>query len=317
MFWHGSYGTSLKDETQTGTLVPHATAPVSPILGGASGHDRLLVSFQHKQCLLEGSLQLVDASFAWVSQAREFGEGREGGWVLLRPRDGVTMWGAAKGAGLPLELLCRSVCAEKRGRSASGICEERPRGGSRSQGERGAQLQAQQEQEAESQDGVGQVHADASSGLSAGTSSGLVLVFDIPPKGTNIMVSEVLEQHHDAITDIAAELGQAPVRVRCQQPLGPEEPVGSLVLGWGADGDSGSPPSPTAVLETPRRCQLWELRFTQALAMAELIPGCSPSPQEPVLSMASPIPAAGKLWGGCDVAELPQSWLLSTARESG
>ncbi|KAK4818568.1 hypothetical protein QYF61_014704 [Mycteria americana] len=43
-----------------------------------------------------------------------------------------------------------------------------------------------------------------------GTSSGLVLVFDIPPKGTNITVSEVLEQHRDAITDIAAELGQAP-----------------------------------------------------------------------------------------------------------
>ncbi|XP_069712833.1 WD repeat-containing protein 54 [Phaenicophaeus curvirostris] len=43
-----------------------------------------------------------------------------------------------------------------------------------------------------------------------GTSSGLVLVFDIPPKGTNITVSEVLEQHHDAITDIAAELGRAP-----------------------------------------------------------------------------------------------------------
>ncbi|NWI66528.1 WDR54 protein, partial [Todus mexicanus] len=43
-----------------------------------------------------------------------------------------------------------------------------------------------------------------------GTSSGAVLVFDIPPKGTNITVSEVLEQHRDAITDIAAELGQAP-----------------------------------------------------------------------------------------------------------
>lgn len=40
-----------------------------------------------------------------------------------------------------------------------------------------------------------------------------MLVFDIPPKGTNITVSEVLEQHHDAITDIAAELGQAPVRM--------------------------------------------------------------------------------------------------------
>lgn len=164
---------------------------------------------------------------------------------------------------------------------------------------------------------MGQVHADASSGLSAGTSSGLVLVFDIPPKGTNITVSEVLEQHHDAITDIAAELGQAPVCVHCRQPLGPEEPVGSLALGQGVDGDSSGPLSPTAVLEMPRRCQLWELRFTQALAMAELIPGCSPSPQEPVLSMASPIPAAGKLWGACDVAELPQSWLLSAAQESG
>ncbi|XP_074677793.1 WD repeat-containing protein 54 isoform X3 [Strix aluco] len=48
---------------------------------------------------------------------------------------------------------------------------------------------------------------------SPGTSSGLVLVFDIPPKGTNVTVSEVLEQHRDAITDIAAELGQAPVHV--------------------------------------------------------------------------------------------------------
>ncbi|XP_009462177.1 PREDICTED: WD repeat-containing protein 54 [Nipponia nippon] len=46
--------------------------------------------------------------------------------------------------------------------------------------------------------------------ICVGTSSGLVLVFDIPPKGTNITVSEVLEQHRDAITDIAAELGQAP-----------------------------------------------------------------------------------------------------------
>ncbi|NXC43751.1 WDR54 protein, partial [Penelope pileata] len=43
-----------------------------------------------------------------------------------------------------------------------------------------------------------------------GTSSGSVLVFDIPPRGTNVTVSEVLEQHGDAITDIAPELGQAP-----------------------------------------------------------------------------------------------------------
>ncbi|KAK2511394.1 Wdr54 [Columba guinea] len=46
--------------------------------------------------------------------------------------------------------------------------------------------------------------------ICVGTSSGLVLVFDIPPKGTNVTVSQVLEQHRDAITDIAAELGQAP-----------------------------------------------------------------------------------------------------------
>ncbi|XP_053921714.1 WD repeat-containing protein 54 [Cuculus canorus] len=43
-----------------------------------------------------------------------------------------------------------------------------------------------------------------------GTSPGPVLVFDIPPKGTNVTVSDVLERHHDAITDIAAELGHTP-----------------------------------------------------------------------------------------------------------
>ncbi|XP_017597874.1 PREDICTED: WD repeat-containing protein 54, partial [Corvus brachyrhynchos] len=43
-----------------------------------------------------------------------------------------------------------------------------------------------------------------------GTSSGAVLVFDIPPKGTNVTLSEILEQHRDPITDIAAEQGQAP-----------------------------------------------------------------------------------------------------------
>lgn len=46
--------------------------------------------------------------------------------------------------------------------------------------------------------------------ICVGMSSGMVLVFDIPPKGTNITVSEVLKEHHDAITDIAAELGRAP-----------------------------------------------------------------------------------------------------------
>uniref|UniRef100_A0A8B9FW10 WD repeat domain 54 n=1 Tax=Amazona collaria TaxID=241587 RepID=A0A8B9FW10_9PSIT len=46
--------------------------------------------------------------------------------------------------------------------------------------------------------------------ICVGTSSGPVLVFDIPPKGTNVTVSEVLEQHGAAVTDIAAEQGRAP-----------------------------------------------------------------------------------------------------------
>lgn len=50
----------------------------------------------------------------------------------------------------------------------------------------------------------------------------MVLVFDIPHKGTNITVSEVLKEHHDAITDIAAELGQAPVCVCVSAAAGPK-----------------------------------------------------------------------------------------------
>ncbi|XP_077136566.1 WD repeat-containing protein 54 isoform X2 [Ranitomeya variabilis] len=41
--------------------------------------------------------------------------------------------------------------------------------------------------------------------ICVGTSSGLVLVFDIPAKGTNITLAEVLAEHRDAITDIACE----------------------------------------------------------------------------------------------------------------
>lgn len=85
--------------------MPHAAAPVSRFLGAAAGRDQLLVSFQLKQCLLGGSLRLAGASSAWVSQAREFGEGG-GGRVALGPRDGVTMWGSAEGAGLAVEPLC-------------------------------------------------------------------------------------------------------------------------------------------------------------------------------------------------------------------
>ncbi|EMP42422.1 WD repeat-containing protein 54 [Chelonia mydas] len=46
--------------------------------------------------------------------------------------------------------------------------------------------------------------------ICVGTSSGLVLVFDIPSKGTNITLSEVLEEHRDSITDIASEVGENP-----------------------------------------------------------------------------------------------------------
>ncbi|XP_053556343.1 WD repeat-containing protein 54 [Bombina bombina] len=41
--------------------------------------------------------------------------------------------------------------------------------------------------------------------ICVGTSSGLVLVFDIPAKGTNITLAEVLAEHRDPITDIASE----------------------------------------------------------------------------------------------------------------
>ncbi|XP_039397021.1 WD repeat-containing protein 54 isoform X3 [Mauremys reevesii] len=47
--------------------------------------------------------------------------------------------------------------------------------------------------------------------ICVGTSSGLVLVFDIPSKGTNITLSEVLEEHRDSITDITSEVGENPV----------------------------------------------------------------------------------------------------------
>lgn len=68
-----------------------------------------------------------------------------------------------------------------------------------------------------------------------------MLVFDIPPKGTNITVSEVLEQHRDAITDIAEELGQAPVRVG--SGLGQRSRRGPCRR-WGGVG--GTPAAPSA-----------------------------------------------------------------------
>ncbi|XP_053313999.1 WD repeat-containing protein 54 [Spea bombifrons] len=41
--------------------------------------------------------------------------------------------------------------------------------------------------------------------ICVGTSAGLVLVFDVPAKGTNITLAEVLAEHRDPITDIACE----------------------------------------------------------------------------------------------------------------
>ncbi|XP_051751423.1 WD repeat-containing protein 54 [Ctenopharyngodon idella] len=41
--------------------------------------------------------------------------------------------------------------------------------------------------------------------ICVGVSSGSVLVFDVPSKGSNITLSEVLEEHKEAITDMASE----------------------------------------------------------------------------------------------------------------
>ncbi|XP_069043575.1 WD repeat-containing protein 54 [Lepisosteus oculatus] len=41
--------------------------------------------------------------------------------------------------------------------------------------------------------------------ICVGTSCGSVLVFDVPSKGSNITLSEVLEEHREPITDIASE----------------------------------------------------------------------------------------------------------------
>ncbi|XP_029019575.1 WD repeat-containing protein 54 isoform X1 [Betta splendens] len=41
--------------------------------------------------------------------------------------------------------------------------------------------------------------------ICVGVSSGSILVFDVPSKGSNITLSEVLEEHKESITDIASE----------------------------------------------------------------------------------------------------------------
>lgn len=51
--------------------------------------------------------------------------------------------------------------------------------------------------------------------LSLGVSSGAILVFDIPSKGSNITLSEVLEEHKEAITDMASECSGSQVMMLC------------------------------------------------------------------------------------------------------
>lgn len=48
--------------------------------------------------------------------------------------------------------------------------------------------------------------------LSSGVSSGSILVFDVPSKGSNITLSEVLEEHKESITDMASECSGSQVR---------------------------------------------------------------------------------------------------------
>lgn len=51
--------------------------------------------------------------------------------------------------------------------------------------------------------------------LSIGISSGAILVFDVPSKGSNITLSEVLEEHKESITDMAAECSGSQVCCEC------------------------------------------------------------------------------------------------------
>lgn len=51
--------------------------------------------------------------------------------------------------------------------------------------------------------------------LSLGVSSGAILVFDVPSKGSNITLSEVLEEHTESITDMASECSGSQVWPVC------------------------------------------------------------------------------------------------------
>ncbi|RXN16220.1 WD repeat-containing 54 [Labeo rohita] len=49
--------------------------------------------------------------------------------------------------------------------------------------------------------------------ICVGVSSGSVLVFDVPSKGSNITLSEVLEEHKEAITDMASDTSCSSVKL--------------------------------------------------------------------------------------------------------
>lgn len=67
--------------------------------------------------------------------------------------------------------------------------------------------------------------------LAAGTWSGRVLVFDIPAKGPNIVLSEELAGHQTPITDIATERAQGQV-----SSLAP-----AVLVAWETSSPSGGP----------------------------------------------------------------------------
>lgn len=122
----------------------------------------------------------------------------------------------------------------------------------------------------------------------AGTSTGSVLVFDVPSKGTNITLSEVLEQHSSPITDIGAEL--------CEQPVRPE-------------GASLSPPPDSlwaaslVIFKLPRgkqRPALWPSCVAVWVLLAARQP-FRPAFERPQVTEGSPVsPVAGGSCGSGD-----------------
>ncbi|KAH0615668.1 hypothetical protein JD844_025967 [Phrynosoma platyrhinos] len=137
-----------------------------------------------------------------------------------------------------------------------------------------------------------------------GTSSGAVLVFDVPSKGTNITLSEVLEQHANSITDIGAEL--------CEKPLW----NGVIAAGYG-DGQIRLFEASSGTLRAEVSAHA---RWIYALDLAPLSgkvsckvrsrrSGGEASPEQPGLSLLFPISSPQLLSAGED--SFVQVWRLS------